>query len=92
MEVDILIKWTKGILKHGIVTKEFLEEYCILLENSLYGNLEAAILWLRLLNSIELMNETSKEARQTTDFSIRNIAMGVGTCYLSSYRLCIHGR
>ena len=33
----------------GIITKEFLEEYFILLENPMYGNVDASPLCLRLL-------------------------------------------
>ena len=49
MEVKIYIEWPKGILDLGIITKEFLEEYSILLGNRMYGNVDAAILWLILL-------------------------------------------
>ena len=45
----MFIKWHKGIVDLGITTKEFLEEYCILLENLMHGNIDAALLWLRLL-------------------------------------------
>ena len=33
----------------GIISKEFLREYCMLLVNSMYGNVDSALLWLRLL-------------------------------------------
>ena len=33
----------------GIITKKFLEEYFILIVNSMYGNVNADILWLILI-------------------------------------------
>ena len=55
-EVEMFIEWFEGIVDLGIISKEFLEEYCILLEKSMYGNVEAALLWLRLLDKY-LVNE-----------------------------------
>ena len=43
------IEWNEGIVDLGIITKYFLEEYCILLGNLKYGNVDAALLWLRLV-------------------------------------------
>ena len=48
-EVDMYIEWTEGIVYLRIISEEFLIEYCILLGNSMYGNVYAALLWLRLL-------------------------------------------
>ena len=45
----MFIEWPERISDLGIITMEFLEEYCILLEKSMYGNVDAALLWLRLL-------------------------------------------
>ena len=47
----------------GITTKEFMEEYCILLGNSMYGYVDAAILWIRLLAKY-LVNECNIEKRK----------------------------
>ena len=52
----------------GITTKEFLEEYYILLGNPMYGNVDAAILWLRLISKY-LMNVCNK-TRSNTDYCI----------------------
>ena len=49
MEVDMYIEWPEGIVDLGIITKYFLEEYCISLGDFMYGNIDAALLWLRLL-------------------------------------------
>ena len=57
-EVDMYIEWPEGILYLGIITKEFLEEYCILLGNLMYGNVDAAILWIRLLANYLVNNVT----------------------------------
>ena len=35
----------------GIISEEFLREYCILLVNSMHGNVDAALLWIRLLET-----------------------------------------
>ena len=50
------IEWPEGIVDLGIIIKYFLEEYCILLGKSMYGNVDAALLWLRLLAKY-LVNE-----------------------------------
>ena len=49
MPVEIFIECPEGIVDRGITTKEFLEEYCILLGNLMYGNMNADLLWLRIL-------------------------------------------
>ena len=48
----------------GIVMKEFLEEYFILIGNSMYGNLEESLLWLILLDKylIKECNMTRSKA------------------------------
>ena len=43
------IEWTEIIVDLGIISKEFLKEYFILLGNLMYGNVDAEILWLSLL-------------------------------------------
>ena len=48
--VEMFIEWPEGIVDLVIITKEFIEEYCILLGESIYGNVDAALLWLRLLD------------------------------------------
>ena len=48
MEVDIYIEWPEGIVDLGIINEEFLREYCILLGQLIYGNVDAELLWLRL--------------------------------------------
>ena len=48
MPVEMLIEWPTVIVDLDIITKEFIEEYCILLVNSIYGNVNAYLLWLRL--------------------------------------------
>ena len=49
MEVNMYIEWPEGIVDLGITSEEFLREYCILLGKLMYGNVHAALLWLRLL-------------------------------------------
>ena len=49
MTVEMFIEWPEVTVDLGITTKEFLEEYCILLGKSMYGNVDAVLLWLRLL-------------------------------------------
>ena len=50
------IEWPEGIVDLGIITKTFLEEYCILLGELTYGNFYTALLWLRPLAKY-LVNE-----------------------------------
>ena len=45
----MFIRYPEGIQGMGIIAEEFLKEYLILLVNSMYSNLYAALLWLRLL-------------------------------------------
>ena len=49
MEFKMYIEWPEGILDLGIISEDFLREYCILLGNLMYGNFDAALVWLRLL-------------------------------------------
>ena len=49
MEVEMYIGWPEGILYLGIITKEFMEEYCIFIGKLMYRNVDAELLWLRLL-------------------------------------------
>ena len=49
MEVEIYIRWPEGIVDLGIISEEFLREYCILLGKSMYGNVDAELLCIRLL-------------------------------------------
>ena len=50
------IEWPKGIVGLGIISKEIMREYCILLGNLVYGNFDAALLWPRHLAEY-LVNE-----------------------------------
>ena len=56
MEVEMYIEWTKVIVDLVIKTKYFLKEYCTWLGKLMYGNIDAALLWLRLLAKY-LVNE-----------------------------------
>ena len=56
MEVDMYIKLPEVIVDLGIISEEFLKEYCILLGESMYVNVESALLWIRLLEKY-LVNE-----------------------------------
>ena len=42
--VDMFIKWPEGIVGLVIIMNEFLEEYCILIGKSMYGNVDADLL------------------------------------------------
>ena len=54
--VDMFIEWPESIVDLGIIMNKFLEEYCILIGKSMYGNVNAYLLWLRLLAKY-LINE-----------------------------------
>ena len=43
------IEWPEVIVDLGIISEEFLKECCILLEKSMYGNVDTALLWIGLL-------------------------------------------
>ena len=58
----------------GIITKEFLEKYSIILVNSMYGNLDTALLWLRLLAKYVIKGSEITRI-QTLAFSTRNMAV-----------------
>ena len=61
-EDNIYIEWPEDIVDLGITTKEFLEEYCILLGKLIYGNVDAALLWLIMLSKY-LVNECNIKRR-----------------------------
>ena len=52
MPVEMFIKWPESIVDLGIITKKFMGKYCILLRKLMYGNLDADLLWLKLLYNI----------------------------------------
>ena len=65
------IEWPEVIVDLRIITKEFLEEYFILLGKSMYGNVDTELLWIRLLDKY-LVNESNlKGARRTPIFSLK---------------------
>ena len=45
----MFIKFPKGTLGLGVIMKEFLEEYCIILGKLMHGNVDTAPLWLILV-------------------------------------------
>ena len=49
MEVDMYIEWPEGIVDLGITSKDYLKEYWIFLEKSMYVNVYVALLRLRVL-------------------------------------------
>ena len=49
MKVDMYIEWSEGVLGLVIISEEFLREYCILLGQLMYGNDDAALLYIRML-------------------------------------------
>ena len=68
MEVEMYIEWPEGIVDLGIITNNFLEECCILLGKSMYGNVDAALFFLRLLAKYLVNKFNLKGARQTPVF------------------------
>ena len=56
MEGEMYIEWSEGIAGLGIISEDFLREYCILLGKLMYVNVDAALLWLRVLAEY-LVNE-----------------------------------
>ena len=58
MEIEMYIEWPEEIVELGIISKEFIEEYCILPGNSMYVIVDALLLWIRMLAKY-LVNEWS---------------------------------
>ena len=56
IEVEMFVEFPEGIVDLGIITKEFMGGYCILLETLMHRNVDTALLWLRLLSEY-LVNE-----------------------------------
>ena len=54
------IEWLEGIVDLGIISKEFLREYCILIGKSMHGNVDAELLWIILLSNY-LVNECNRK-------------------------------
>ena len=50
MPSEMFAEFPEGIVELGIIKKLFLEEYCILLGNSIYVYMDADILFLRMLS------------------------------------------
>ena len=48
-KVEMYIEWPEGTVDLGITIQYFMRECCILLGKSMYENVDAALLWLRLL-------------------------------------------
>ena len=54
------IEWPEGTVDLGIINNEVLEEYWIFLGKSMYGNVDAVLLWIRLLDNY-LVNKCNLE-------------------------------
>ena len=80
MEVEMLIKYPEDIVYLGVTTKEFLEEYFILLEKSICENVDTVLLWTRLLDAY-LVNECNLK-RSKSDSCILKIYITKGSCNL----------
>ena len=76
MEVEIYIEWPERIVDLGIISEEFLKEYCILQGKSMHRNVVAALLWLILLK-IYLVNEFNQK-RSKVDLCILFWGYGKG--------------
>ena len=44
---ETFIEWPDGSVEIGFVDEQTVQEYCILLVNSMYGTVDAAILWMK---------------------------------------------
>ena len=67
MEVEMYIEWSEGIVYLGIITKDFLGEYYVLLGKLVYGNVDAALLWLRLL-AMYLVNKFNLKSSKADSY------------------------
>ena len=60
---ETFIKWPEGAIKLGFIDKETQSKYCIMFNNSMYGTVDAAILWMKDIS--EYLKEMSMEQSQT---------------------------
>ena len=76
----------------GIISEEFLREYCILLGKSMYGNVDADLLWLRLLDKYLVKKMQPKKDQGGLLYHLKEILKReVGTCNVSPCVRRIHG-
>ena len=85
------IEWTESIVDLGIISKEFLKEYCILLGNLMYGNVDAEILWLRLLAKYLVKKCNLKRRKSDYCIFFRKDKREVVTSDVSTCGRSIHG-
>ena len=63
----MIVECPEVIVDLGTTMKGFLEEYYILLRKSMYGNVDAYLLWLRILAKY-IINECNPKIRKTNSF------------------------
>ena len=67
MEVNMYIEWPEGNVDLVIITKYFLEEYCIFLGKLMYDNIDTSLLWIRPLDKY-LVNECNLKRSKVDSF------------------------
>ena len=75
MQVEMFIEWPEVIVEICIIIKDFLEEYCNLIEKVLCDNVDAALLWLILLAKYLFNLCNLKKVSLTHEIFIRNMIM-----------------
>ena len=73
----MFIEWPEGIADLGITAKEFMEEYCILLGKSMYGNMDADLLWLILLAKYLIYKCNPKKSKTDSCIFYKKMTMVV---------------
>ena len=73
MDMDMYIEWPEGMLELGFITQEEHNGYCIKLEKSMYGNVDAALKYFKVYS--KYLREEMKMIQSETDpciFFIKN--------------------
>jgi len=65
MDTKLYIQCPKEMVELGFLMKEQLEKKCILLLNSMYGNVDAALRWIRLKMKFLTSDKVGMEQNQT---------------------------
>ena len=61
-ENKAFIKWPTGAAELGFIDEESIDKQCIMLENSMYGTVDAAILWMKEITK-HLISKGMKQSR-----------------------------
>ena len=64
MDIEMYVQWPEGIVELGFLTEEQRDSTCVQLRKSMYGNVDAALRWLREFTNF-LVSECGFQACRT---------------------------